>query len=187
MKENVRYVEEILRDSLRSQSVRTYECNCNGETPPVGRLLWRIEDFNQKMKEAKEQDTVIYSPKFLDKEYGYTLRMELYLNGLGQWKKRHIIGCLRIVDGKWDPLLEWPCVLKADVTLKDQEDSKNDVKKFVKTMKVGKDVELLDHQSELHMFIPHTTLNRYSGYTKDSVMFLDIKITKISESTMSLV
>ncbi|OXU30031.1 hypothetical protein TSAR_017027 [Trichomalopsis sarcophagae] len=190
MKENVAYVEELIRDLLSkcNSAPRYYQCDCQRENLPVGRLVWRIDGFQEKMDEAKRSDAVLYSPAFHDKEYGYTVRMELYLNGLGQWRNRHVIGCLRVIDGKWDPLLDWPCVLRADVTLRDQENSVNDVDKFVKTVKKGKSNEELEHNADLYMFIPHTTLARHKGYTCDDVMFLEIRVRdqKFNGSTMSL-
>lgn len=189
MKDNVQYVEEIVNDAKKNCNVQFYECGCREISAPVGRLIWRIDHYNERLEEAKLNDIALFSPMFYDKEYGYTLRMELHMNGLGQWKNRHIIGCLRIVNGKWDPLLDWPCTVRADVTLRDQDNPINDVEKFVKTMKKAKDDEELEHNSDLYMFIPHSTIARQPGYTKDDVMFLDIRVKelKFNGSTMSLV
>ena len=197
MKQNVEYIEDILGDARGNNVIpkRHNEC-CNNLA--TGRLLWRIDQFSSKLEDAKQHDTVLYSPRFLDREYGYALRMELRLNGLGQWRNRHVIGCLRIVDGPWDPLLEWPRVLAADVILRDQGNPPQDLKKFVKTAKSKKGGERKrkdereeeeEHSSDLYMFIPHTTLTKHEGYTKDDVMFLEIRVREIkfTGSTMSLV
>lgn len=188
MKDNVEYIEEILKE-IENKPSPYHECHCQSESIPIGHLIWRIDRFKEKMEEAKLNDSVLASPIFYDKEYGYTLRMELRLNGMGHWKNRHVIGCLRIVDGKWDPLLTWPCILKADVTLRDQDNSINNVDKFVRAVKKGNSNEELEHNSDLYMFIPHTTLARHSGYTKNNVMFLEIRVkdNKFKGSTMSLV
>jgi hypothetical protein len=191
MKENINYVENFLKDiqtGSRNDNVSCFVCNCFNNSAIIGRLLWRIDQYAEKMDEARRSNAILFSPTFYDKEYGYTLRMELYLNGLGQWKNRHVIGCLRIINGKWDPLLDWPCVLMADVTLKDQDNSTNDLEKFVKTVKDQAD-EQMEHNSDWYMFIPHSTLDRHSGYTKNNVMFLEIRIKnhKFFGSTTSLV
>ncbi|XP_026667415.1 uncharacterized protein LOC108622610 isoform X4 [Ceratina calcarata] len=181
--EHLDRLDKLINDNPRSNISELTECYCTQEhydqCSTNGRLLWRIERYKEKMTEAKEKDCVLYSPKFLNKEYGYTLRMELFLNGLGQWKDRHIIGCLRVETGKWDPLLDWPCILKASVTLRNQEDPASDIKKIVKAVKDSKDVT---KEAGIYMFIPHTTLTRYSGYVKDNSMFLDIRIIDIRTS-----
>jgi len=193
MKENLKYIEELIAESCESAFLPS-SCSCATENIECastnGRIIWRIDRYKEKMSEAKNTDCVLYSPIFYNKEYGYTLRIELFLNGKGQWKDRHIIGCLRVENGKWDPLLDWPCILKAAVILRDQDNPTNDLKKIVKA--VGHDKNNsndFDKESGLYMFIPHTTLSRYSGYTKNNVLFLDIHVkdVKISASTTSLV
>ncbi|KZC11012.1 Sodium- and chloride-dependent GABA transporter 1 [Dufourea novaeangliae] len=181
MKENLKYLEELIGDSSRFNATEIVECRCEHESldrfPTNGRLLWRIDRYKEKMSEAKENDSALYSPRFSNKEYGYALRVELFLNGVGQWKDRHIIGCLRVENSKWDPLLDWPCVLKATVTLRNQENPANDLKKLVKAVGHGKtNPENVNKESGIYMFIPHTTLTRYSGYIKDNALFLDIQL-----------
>ncbi|CAB0039900.1 unnamed protein product [Trichogramma brassicae] len=182
MKQNVDFIQDIIREAIKSQPTKYYECSCQSESQFIGRLMWRIEDFEEKFQEARDANAVLYSPIFHDREFGYTLRLELYLNGLGQWKNRHVIGCLQFVEGKWDPLLEWPCSMKATVTLKDQDNSLNDVNKIVKITKSMrlKDAAVADSENPTNqrMFIAHTQLARHPGYTKNDVMYLDIRISK---------
>ncbi|XP_076245381.1 uncharacterized protein LOC143185935 [Calliopsis andreniformis] len=193
MKENLKYLEELIRDNSSSNIPEFIECQCEHECfdqfPTNGRLLWRIDRYKDKMNEAKENDNALYSPIFLSKEYGYTLRMELFLNGIGQWKDRHIIGCLRVERGKWDPLLDWPCILKATVTLRNQENPANDIKKFVKAVGHNEtNSKNVNKESGFYMFIPHTAITRYAGYIKNNALFLDIQVKdiKTSISTPSL-
>ncbi|KOC68079.1 Sodium-dependent proline transporter [Habropoda laboriosa] len=181
VKENLKYLEELISDNSKSNVSELLDCRCRegciDQYPTNGRLLWRIDRYKEKMTEAKESDCALYSPIFSNKEYGYTLRLELFLNGIGQWKDRHIIGCLRVENGKWDPLLDWPCVLKAAVTLRNQENPANDIKKLVKAIGRNKSNGPVENKEPgIYMFIPHTTLTRYSGYIKDNVLFLDIQL-----------
>ena len=196
MKTQMKEVFDILEVISDRKFLRTIDtCQCRHDNfrsvSNNGRLLWRIDRYKEKMTEAKENDSVIYSPVFNNKDYGYSLRMELFFNGRRQWKGRHIIGCLRVVEGPWDPLLDWPCVLRAAVTLRDQENPANDLRKTVKTRSKGQDDknDSFDKDSGLHMFIPHSHLTRYSGFTKHNAMFLDIQVTDLraSLSTSSLV
>ncbi|XP_014488478.1 PREDICTED: TNF receptor-associated factor 5 [Dinoponera quadriceps] len=193
MRQNLKYMEELIAESSPgAEFPEANSCACSEErlfpASTNGRLIWRVDGYREKMNAAKEKNSAIHSPVFLDREYGYTLRMELFLNGKGQWKDRHIIGCLRVESGKWDPLLDWPCVLRASVVLRDQENPANDLRKSVKT--VGRDdTDDPDRKSDLYMFIPHTTLSRYPGYTKSDVMFFDVQVrdVKTSASTVSVV
>lgn len=194
MKENLKYVEELIAENSRPESSLSSSCSCVSEgvecASTNGRVVWRIDRYREKMSEAKENGSALHSPIFYNKEYGYTLRMELLLNGRGQWKGRHVIGCLRVENGKWDPLLDWPCVLRAAVILRDQDNPANDIRKIVKTVARDKDdSDDSDKESGLYMFIPHTTLSRHPGYTRNNVMFFDVQVKdiKTSASTMSLV
>ncbi|XP_057342096.1 TNF receptor-associated factor 3 [Microplitis mediator] len=154
-----------------------------------GRLLWRIDNYCEKMTAAKEYEAVVNSPTFFSREYGYLLKMELYLNGRDRWKDRNIIGCLKVVEGPWDPLLEWPCTLRARVTLCDQDNSNNNIKKIVKTTATrlknndSKNSSInFEKDSTIDMFIPHTVLNRHDGFTKNNLLFFDIQITELQSN-----
>lgn len=192
MKENLKYIEELIAESCIPASPSNSSCTCASADAAStnGRIVWRIDRYKEKMSEAKENDSALYSPVFYSKEYGYTLRIELFLNGRGQWKDRHIIGCLRVENGKWDPLLDWPCVLRATAILRDQDNPANDLRKLVKAVGHDKDTANdVDKESGLYMFIPHTTLSRYPGYMRNNVLFLDVQVrdVKISASMASLV
>lgn len=184
MKENLKYIEELIAESCRpTPSLSGSSCLCVESSSTNGRIIWRIDRYKEKISEAKETDCAFYSPIFYDKEYGYTLRMELFLNGKGQWKDRHIIGCLRVENGKWDPLLDWPCILRAIVILRNQDNPANDIRKIVKTIgRDRNDSNEPDKESGLYMFVPHTTLSRYTGYTKNNIMFLDVQVKDIKTS-----
>lgn len=184
MKENLKYLVKLIIENSEFKNQELLECQCEhfGQYSINGRLLWRIDRYKEKLAAAKKNDCVLYSPKFLNKEYGYTLRMKLFLNGIGQWKERHIIGCLQVETGKWDPLLDWPCVLKATVTLRNQENPTNDIKKVVKAVGQDKSNSDVNRETGIYMFIPHTTLTRYSGYIRDNALFLDIQVKDIKTS-----
>lgn len=85
-----------------------------------GHLIWRIDGYTARLKNAKENDIIISSPIFCDRLYGYSLRMNVLLNGFGTWKGRNILACITVIPGEWDSLLSWPCRLNADIILRDQ-------------------------------------------------------------------
>lgn len=43
-----------------------------------GHLIWRIDNFSAKLKEAKESEIILKSPIFCNKQYGYTLRVGIH-------------------------------------------------------------------------------------------------------------
>lgn len=41
----------------------------------TGHIIWRISDFEAKMTDAKENNTVLRSPVFYSSQHGYKLRV----------------------------------------------------------------------------------------------------------------
>jgi TNF receptor-associated factor 3 len=97
-----------------------------------GHLIWKINHFTRKLNVAKESEVPIKSPLFSNKHYGYSLRLDVYLNGIGTWKNRNLIACLTVVNGEYDTLLPWPCKIVADVTLRDQPEDLNNATDITK-------------------------------------------------------
>lgn len=125
-----------------------------------GHLIWRINNLTRKMSASKESEFPIKSPLFSNKHYGYTLRLDVYLNGIGTWKNRNLIACLTVVNGDYDTLLPWPCKLTADIILRDQPEDLNnaiDITKLVITKKRNDNFEY--HNQYVH--IPHQVFNRF--------------------------
>lgn len=198
LKENANYLEDLIKE-LSTQNINENSRFLKEDEFPEpistnGRLLWRIDRYKEKMTSAKENDVVITSPVFYSKEYGYKLSLELFLNGRGQWKDRHIIGCLKILEGKWDPLLDWPCILQASVVLRDQDNPANNVKKTLKARRKESDKNhddklVVTKESGMYMFIPHSKLTRHEGFTKNNIIFIDVQIkdVKFTGSVGSLI
>ncbi|KAL0830197.1 hypothetical protein ABMA28_003652 [Loxostege sticticalis] len=162
-----------------------------------GHLIWRIDNFTARMKEAKDNDTVLSSPLFRTSKYGYTLKAEVNLNGIGKWKGRHITCTVRLVGGPYDALLEWPCDLAVNIVLKDQPANRSQAMDIVKSLQLRRkssskrhdydaaeqDVEKTRGSTEAldksvlqlkrqFIFIPHTSLDKFE-YVKNDVMFME--------------
>ncbi|KAG7304671.1 hypothetical protein JYU34_010017 [Plutella xylostella] len=164
-----------------------------------GHLIWRIDNFTARMKDAKENDAVLCSALFRTSKYGYTLKAEVNLNGIGKWKGRNITGTVRLVGGPYDPLLQWPCQLTVNIILKDQAADRNQAMDIVKSLELrrkssskrqdfddageGKSTstETLDKNilqlKRQYIFIPHTSLDKFD-YVKNDVMFLEIVVNQ---------
>lgn len=59
-----------------------------------GHLLWRIDGFAAKLKDAKENDVTLQSPIFCNRPYGYTLRVSsaLYYSIYYFWIITFLVG-----------------------------------------------------------------------------------------------
>ncbi|KAM3956337.1 TNF-receptor-associated factor-like [Aphomia sociella] len=159
-----------------------------------GHYIWRIDNFLARMKDAKENGTVLTSSHFRTSKFGYTLKAEVNLNGIGRWKGRHITCTVRLVSGPYDPLLEWPCDISVNIVLKDQPANRKQAMDIVKCLQVRrksaatrhdyddeedektKSTETLDKTvvqvKRQYIFIPHTSLDKLE-YIKNDVMFFE--------------
>lgn len=162
-----------------------------------GNFIWRIDNFRARMKDAKDNDTVLSSPLFKTAKYGYTLKAEINLNGIGKWKGRHITSTVRLVTGAYDSLLDWPCDLNINIVLKDQPANRSQAMDIVKSLQLRrkssskrhdydegedertKSTEALDKSvvqlKRQYIFIPHTSLDKFE-YVKNDVMFFEFVV-----------
>ncbi|XP_030023360.2 TNF receptor-associated factor 3 [Manduca sexta] len=164
-----------------------------------GHFIWRIDNYAARMKDAKDNETVLTSPIFRTSKYGYTLKAELNLNGIGKWKGRHITSTVRLVGGPYDPLLEWPCDFTINIVLKDQPANRRQANDIVKTLQLRrkssskrhdydeaedektKSNEALDksvlQMKRQYIFIPHSNLDKFE-YIKNDVMFIEFVVNQ---------
>lgn len=131
-----------------------------------GHLIWRINNLTRKMSAAKESEAPIKSPLFSNKHYGYALRLDIYLNGIGTWKNRNLIACLTVVNGEYDTLLPWPCKLTADIILRDQPEDLNNAIDITKLVITKKRNDNFEYQNQ-YIHIPHQVFNRYLVIFRD--------------------
>ncbi|XP_021937435.1 TNF receptor-associated factor 3 isoform X2 [Zootermopsis nevadensis] len=139
-----------------------------------GHIIWTISDFEAKMTDAKENSTVLHSPVFYSSQHGYKLRVEVRLNGLGQWTGRHMTASLQVLEGEWDPLLQWPFNQRVTLRLRDQNNASDKVNDLVKNLVEGQEKE---DPAGLHVFIPHATLQQHN-YVLNNIMFLEVTVGK---------
>lgn len=55
-----------------------YQNRLMGITNTRGHLIWRIDRYTERLKDAKNNDVVLRSPLFCNRHYGYTLRVSNY-------------------------------------------------------------------------------------------------------------
>ena len=81
-----------------------------------GVLLWKIDDFDRRRKEAVDGVTMsLYSVPFYTSRHGYKMCARVYLNGDGMGKGTHLSFFFVVMKGPFDALLSWP--FKQKVTL----------------------------------------------------------------------
>lgn len=87
-----------------------------------GILLWKVDEFARRRKEAKEGVTLsLYSTPFYTGRHGYKTCARIYLNGDGLGKNTHMSFFFVIMRGPIDELLPWPFKQKVTLTLINQE------------------------------------------------------------------
>ncbi|XP_055522781.1 TNF receptor-associated factor 1 isoform X1 [Wyeomyia smithii] len=143
-----------------------------------GHLIWRIDKFEQRFKESQENELMLKSPLFSNQPFGYTLRLEASLNGIGTWRGRNLIVGLIVINGFYDNLLEWPCVLSGTVTLRDQPDSGGARVDFCKAILARRKHQNYEKNQYIH--IPHQVL-RSEHYIRDDAIFLEVRIERLQQ------
>lgn len=64
-------------------------------------LIWRIEDYTRKLKEAKAGNgDTLFSPTFTTSKHGYRLCASVCLNGDGKGKGTHMSVFISVLRGK---------------------------------------------------------------------------------------
>ena len=96
-----------------------------------GSLLWKIDNFSQRRREAIEGTTLsLYSTPFYTSKQGYKMCARVYLNGDGMGKGTHLSFFFVIMKGMNDALLTWPFQQKVTLLLINQNGKKNLVDQF---------------------------------------------------------
>ena len=96
------------------------------ENPTNGILLWKIDEFTRRKREAVEGvRTSLYSIPFYTSQRGYKMCARVYLNGHGIGKGTHLSFFFVIMRGPFDALLTWPFKQKVMLTLINQAGQKH--------------------------------------------------------------
>ena len=91
-----------------------------------GVLLWKIDDFARRRKEAVDGVTMsLYSIPFYTSRHGYKMCARVYLNGDGMGKGTHLSFFFVVMKGPFDVLLPWPFKQKVTLTIINQAGKKH--------------------------------------------------------------
>ena len=96
-----------------------------------GILLWKIDDFPRRRREAVDGVTLsLYSTPFYTSRHGYKMCARIYLNGDGLGKGTHLSFFFVIMRGLFDALLTWPFKQTVKLTLLNQVGKKHVTDQF---------------------------------------------------------
>ncbi|XP_058127200.1 TNF receptor-associated factor 1 [Anopheles ziemanni] len=136
-----------------------------------GRVIWRIDDFEKRFLESKDNDTMLKGPIFTNQPYGYVLQLEASLYGIGTWRGRNLIAGLTILKGSYDALLQWPCMLTGTIRLRDQPEERSGAMDICKSIIAKrKDQKMDKHQ---FIYVPHDVL-RSRHFIRDDTIFIEV-------------
>ena len=84
-------------DQLKEQDKRIGDL----EKIAHSQLIWRIEDYARKLKEAKAgNNDTLFSPTFTTSKHGYRLCASVCLNGDGKGKGTHMSVFISVLKGQ---------------------------------------------------------------------------------------
>ena len=145
-----------------------------------GVLLWKIDDFARRRKEAMDGVTMsLYSIPFYTSRHGYKMCARVYLNGDGMGKGTHLSFFFVVMKGPFDALLPWPFKQKVTLTILNQTGKKHVTDSFrpdrqsnsfqrptQKEMNVASGCPMFIHQDQL--------LN--GGFINEDCIFLRVAV-----------
>lgn len=114
--ENQRFTE-ILYGKLECLERETIAMKHN-----YGSILWKIENFTHKRKEAQSGITAdIFSEPFYSSKYGYKMCLQLHPDGFKSGKGTNLSVFFYIMRGENDAILSWPMKLEVTIGIINQE------------------------------------------------------------------
>ena len=84
-------------------------------------FVWKIQNFSEQLRQAKEGDILKISDPFYTESCGYKMQLLLYPNGAGSGENTHISLYHSVIKGEYDALLSWPFKTAVKFTLIDQQ------------------------------------------------------------------
>ena len=131
-----------------------------------------------KFQESKVDNKSFTSHSFYTNPGGYHMAIEVHANGSHIGKGTHVSVYASILEGKYDTELSWPFVGKVTLTLLNQMEDKNHVKKVLTIerairAKVGEDwglTKFISHSKLAHDRVKNTQ------YLKDDTLYFSVSV-----------
>ncbi|XP_066925995.1 TNF receptor-associated factor 3-like isoform X2 [Clytia hemisphaerica] len=121
------FMEEITRLKVQANQLQE-EMNESRDTNFTGSLLWKIKNFSKHMQNAvNKTELSVYSPPFFTSRYGYKVRAQLFVNGLGSQTGEYMAIYFHILPSEHDDILRWPFNHKITFSLLEQTPDQTNV------------------------------------------------------------
>ena len=148
-----------------------------------GVLLWKIDDFARRRKEAVDGVTMsLYSIPFYTSRHGYKMCTRVYLNGDGMGKGTHLSFFFVVMKGPFDALLPWPFKQKVSLTIINQAGKSHVTDTFCPDPQSNSfqrpSQKEMNIASGCPMFIHHDQLFN-GGFVKDDCIFLRVTVDTV--------
>ncbi|XP_057293151.1 TNF receptor-associated factor 4-like isoform X2 [Hydractinia symbiolongicarpus] len=116
------FIDEITRLKVQTNLLQD-ELSEIKEMNFTGSMLWKVKDVSEHIKNAvNKTELSIYSRPFYTSRYGYKLRAQLFLNGLGTHTGEFVSIYFHILPTEHDDILKWPFSHKITFALLEQSD-----------------------------------------------------------------
>ena len=148
-----------------------------------GTFIWKISDYKQKLIESMYKNTEIVSEPFYTTRFGYKMATSVFLYGNGSGEGKYLSVYIKLLQGEYDNILDWPFMLPISFTVYDQtsdpEKRVNIVESFVPDptwkhfQKPVKDVDQLGFGYP--KFISHEIL-KTREYIKGDSIIIKVKV-----------
>jgi len=121
------FMEEIARLKVHTNQLQE-ELNESRDVNFTGSMLWKIKDFSKHMENAvNKSELSVYSKPFFTSRYGYKVRAQLFVNGLGCQSGEYMAIYFHILPSEHDDILRWPFNHKITFSLLEQSPDQNNV------------------------------------------------------------
>jgi len=154
-------------------------------TSYTGSMLWKVKNVSDHIQNAIEKkENSIFSPIFFTSRYGYRLRAQLFLNGIGKHVGEFLSIFIHILPSEYDEVLKWPFNHNVTFTLLKPSDNCNQASNVSFT--------LTPNESDMNFQKPLTDSRMNDGkgcskfmlltklksdrYIKNNSMFIKIKV-----------
>ena len=142
----------------------------------------KIDNYNQKLEDAKTTGNVIYSnPSVI---CGFKMRLMVFLNGCAEAEGSHLSVFFQLMKGKYDDCMEWPFDRLVYINLINQNNKNTPLKMLLRDAQDRKSNPLpsfkkpvTDYNEGLgwRQLITHSKL-RAGGYIKNDILYIRTEI-----------
>lgn len=144
-----------------------------------GTLIWPITNFMKKRHDSIVGKNVsLYSPYFYTSQYGYKMRLRVYLNGDGMGKGSHISLFFVVCKGRYDSLLPWPFKQNVKLTILDQDRVRDITEAFKPdptSSSFKRPSNAMNVASGCPLFMPHNLLDT-QAYLRDDTLYVKAEV-----------